>query len=392
MSVERNIIAPAHIRDRPQRRLRFAERDSLFWRRAWGGLWAGGAFLASASAMGTPTGLGAALDAMLMVLAATAVMGLLSLLLALAFAWVRLPLPRLFAGGAAALAAGACAALKLSGAGWTVSILLAAAFTACGTAAGMLLSALLAGADRIRRPGSRTPAFRVAVFAASLLLLLPMAVRLSEDIGERRAGESADRAFAPPSSGQAGYQVFTYGSGSDRREEFGEDALLVSGTADASSLLPSWTWIKSLYWGFDPSRLPLNGTVWLPDGQEPAPLALLVHGNHLAEQDSDKGYAYLGELLASRGYAAVSVDENFLNYSVWSDIPEDDMRLRSWLLLRHLEQLARWAEQPDNPFHGRIDLSRTALIGHSRADRPQRWLRTPPAGSAAASMGSPSGL
>ncbi|MGU3470455.1 hypothetical protein ACLBWT_04710 [Paenibacillus sp. D51F] len=366
MSVERNIIAPAQVRDRQRRWLRFAERDSLFWRRAWGGLWAAGAFLASASAMGAPTGFGAAQDAMLMVLAATAVLGLLSMLLAIVFALVRLPLPRLFAGGAAALLAGACAALKLSGAGWAVSIMLAAAFTACGMAAGMLLSALHAGADRRRRLGSGKPAFRFAVFAASLLLLLPMAVRMSEDIGERMAGESADYAFAPTSSGQAGYQVFTYGSGSDRREEFGEDAMLVSRTADASSLLPSWTWIKSLYWGFDPSRLPLNGTAWLPEDKEPAPLALLVHGNHLAEQDSDKGYAYLGEMLASRGYAAVSVDENFLNYSLWSDIPDDDMLLRSWLLLRHLEQLAEWAEQPGNPFYGRIDLSRTALIGHSR--------------------------
>ncbi len=366
MSVERNFNAAVRGRNRPQRWLRFAERDTLFWRRAWGGLWAAGALLAAASAMGLPTGLGAPLDVMLTVLAATAGLGLLSMLLALAFALVRLPLPRVFAGGAAALLAGACAALKVSGAGWTVSILLAAAFTACGMAAGMLLSALHAGADRRRRPGSGKPAFKITVLAASLLLLLPMTVRMSEDFGERMAGESADYAFAPLSGGETGYQVFTYGSGSDRREEFGEDAMLVSKTADASSLLPSWTWIKSLYWGFDPSRLPLNGTAWMPDDTEPAPLALLVHGNHLAEQDSDKGYAYLGEMLASRGYAAVSVDENFLNYSVWSDIPDDDMLLRSWLLLRHLEQLAEWAEQPGNPFYGRIDLSRTALIGHSR--------------------------
>ncbi|WP_157053890.1 hypothetical protein [Paenibacillus sp. D9] len=384
MSVERNFIAPVRVADRPKRRLRFAERDSLFWRRAWGGLWAAGAFLASASAMGTPTGFGASQDVMLMVLAATAAMGLFSMLLAIVFTWLRLPLPRLFAGGAATLLSGSIAALKVSGAGWTGSVVIAAAYTACGMAAGMLLSALHAVSVRRCDDGAGTPAaFKAAAISAALLLLLPAAVRMSEDIGEAMAGEAADYALAQPPSGQGGYQAFTYGSGSDRREEFAEDAMLVSRTADASSLLPSWSPLKSLYWGFEPARLPLNGTAWLPDGEEPVPLVLLVHGNHLAEQDSDKGYAYLGEMLASRGYAAVSVDENFLNYSVWSDIPEDDMLLRSWLLLRHLEQLAEWAEQPDNPFYGRIDLSRTALIGHSRGGQAaamaadaSRWFGT----------------
>ena len=41
----------------------------------------------------------------------------------------------------------------------------------------------------------------------------------------------------------------------------------------------------------------------------------MVHGNHDMEDFSDPGYAYLGELFASRGIIAVSVDENFLNSS-----------------------------------------------------------------------------
>ena len=43
------------------------------------------------------------------------------------------------------------------------------------------------------------------------------------------------------------------------------------------------------------------------------PLVLVVHGNHDMKDFSDPGYAYLGELLASRGYIMVSVDMNFIN-------------------------------------------------------------------------------
>ena len=69
---------------------------------------------------------------------------------------------------------------------------------------------------------------------------------------------------------------------------------------------------------------------------------------------------------ASGGFIAVSVDENFLNYSVWSGIPKPDMKLRSWLLLRHLTEIAELSRTPGNPFHGRVDLGRIGLVGHSR--------------------------
>ena len=73
----------------------------------------------------------------------------------------------------------------------------------------------------------------------------------------------------------------------------------------------------------------------MPEGDGPFPLVLIVHGNHLMEQFSDEGYAYLGEMLASRGFIAVSVDENFLNYSFWGNIPDNDMKVRAWILLKH---------------------------------------------------------
>ena len=89
------------------------------------------------------------------------------------------------------------------------------------------------------------------------------------------------------------------------------------------------------------------------------------------EDSSDPGYAYLGELLASRGFIVASVDENFLNLSPLVDllifqslIEEDD--LRGWLLLEHLQTWRDWNSDPDSVFYQKVDLDHVALIGHSR--------------------------
>lgn len=171
----------------------------------------------------------------------------------------------------------------------------------------------------------------------------------------------------PSEKGNYVVNAFAYGSGEDRhRSEFGEDTDEVSLPVDASAYIDSWPWLRDKFWGFDETDLPLNGRVWLPEGEGPFPIVLMVHGNHLMEKFSDGGYGYLGELLASRGIAAVSVDENFLNYSVWSGIPKQDMKLRAWLLLKHIQQIQRFSEQPESSFYGRIDFGRIALLGHSR--------------------------
>jgi hypothetical protein len=44
----------------------------------------------------------------------------------------------------------------------------------------------------------------------------------------------------------------------------------------------------------------------------------------------------------------------------------EEMPLRAWLLLKHLESWRDWNATPGNPFHGQVDLERVALIGHSR--------------------------
>ncbi|MDZ7646020.1 MAG: hypothetical protein U5K54_01920 [Cytophagales bacterium] len=61
--------------------------------------------------------------------------------------------------------------------------------------------------------------------------------------------------------------------------------------------------------GIGVNQFPSNGRVWYSEGEGVFPLVLVVHGNHGMEEYSDPGYAYLGELLASRGFIVVFVDE-----------------------------------------------------------------------------------
>jgi len=163
-----------------------------------------------------------------------------------------------------------------------------------------------------------------------------------------------------------------YGSGHDRhRVEYGADADLVTEPVDGSALVERWTELRTAYWGFGPEALPLNGRVWYPEGEGPFPLVLIVHGNHAMEDFSDHGYAYLGELLASRGFILVSVDENYLNLSPFADALivsslKEENDLRGWLLLEHLRVWRDWNSTSDNPFYHKVDLDNLALIGHSR--------------------------
>ena len=157
-----------------------------------------------------------------------------------------------------------------------------------------------------------------------------------------------------------------YGSGTDRRRAVYRDSVtlrtgVVNGTpfirgADPKLLKERWK-----YWGFDAKRLPVNGRVWYPEGPGPFPLVLIVHGNHNMKDFSDPGYAYLGELLASRGYIMASVDENFLNGNLRA---ENDAR--GWMLLQHLVAWRRFNADSASPLFRKVDLTRIALMGHSR--------------------------
>ena len=181
-------------------------------------------------------------------------------------------------------------------------------------------------------------------------------------------------ALALENPGQPGpytVQHLTYGSGTDRlRPEYAEGATLITETVDGA---PIYAGVGGLLgdlntrlWGFDYTHLPLNAHVWYPEGAGPFPLVMIVHGNHTATEFSEAGYAYLGEHLASRGYIAVSVDENFLNGNMMGDGGGQEMPLRAWLLLKHLALWREWNADNANPFYGQVDLERVALIGHSR--------------------------
>ena len=162
----------------------------------------------------------------------------------------------------------------------------------------------------------------------------------------------------------------TYGSGADKhRPEYGEEAEIKTDPVDATLLVKgSKGWKMSLrkwYWGFDVDAFPVNGRIWYPEGDGPFPLVLIVHGNHKMEDFSDPGYAYLGELLASRGFIFVSVDENFFNSSFLSGLKRENDG-RGWMLLKHLEVWREWNCTPSNPFFGKVDMDYIGLIGHSR--------------------------
>ena len=164
---------------------------------------------------------------------------------------------------------------------------------------------------------------------------------------------------------------FTYGSGTDKqRNEFRDGIKYKTPTVDASLLLPEWkgdkTKWRQRYWGFGVKNFPLNGRVWMPEGDGKFPIVLIVHGNHGMEEYSDPGYAYLGELLSSRGFIAVSIDENFANGTWSGDFMGKEMPARAWLLLKHLEQWATWANDPTHGLYQKADLNNVVLAGHSR--------------------------
>ena len=174
----------------------------------------------------------------------------------------------------------------------------------------------------------------------------------------------------PGSPGSFEVDQFSYGSGHDeRRPAFGSAATVITPTVDASAVLPRLgagaDEIREWFWGFGPTALPLDGLVWMPRGDGPFPLVLVVHGNHAMGDFSEDGYGYLAEHLASRGFIAVSVDQDFLNGSWVGEWHGNEQLVRAWLLLLHLDQwrtLERDAVEPG------------LRQGRPRSDRPDRAL------------------
>lgn len=183
-------------------------------------------------------------------------------------------------------------------------------------------------------------------------------------------------ALALPDPSQPGpyrFSTFIYTAGTEKhRPEYGgaDQGALKSRTVDGSKIFKGpegWrARLYQWYWGFDTKKMPLNARVWMPDGAGPFPVVLCVHGNHQAQEFSDPGYAYLGELLASRGIIFATIDENFINSSWIDGMGAKETAARGWLLLEHLKLLREWNSTKGHRFEHKIDLDRIALMGHSR--------------------------
>lgn len=213
------------------------------------------------------------------------------------------------------------------------------------------------------------------LIVATIFLVLPGREQASYTAADREVLHPVGQLALPDPSLPGAYSVgvLTYGAGSDKhRKEFGETASILSGTVDGSAFLGGWDRLpgrlRSAFWGFGPGELPLNGRVWMPEGEGPFPVILIVHGNHLDRDFSDSGYAYLAEHLASHGYLAVSVDENFLNHGLtdFNHSLEEENDARGWLLLKHLELLRSWNSDSTSDFFGKADTEQVILVGHSR--------------------------
>ncbi len=205
--------------------------------------------------------------------------------------------------------------------------------------------------------------------AAALLALAacrPAGSLLVPDDSALQLAKNTMAAPNPAERGTLAVKFLYYGNGTDKnRAEFRDSVTIktrtVNGTpylrgGDKKRLKKRWD-----YWGFDEKRLPVNARVWYPEGAGPFPLFLIVHGNHDMKKFSDPGYQYLGEHLASRGYIVASVDENFLNGDLRN---ENDAR--GWMLLKHLAVWRAWNADTASLFHGKVDMTRIAIAGHSR--------------------------
>ena len=219
---------------------------------------------------------------------------------------------------------------------------------------------------RISTIHGRRHALAVTLTAALVAGACAAPLKLAHDDSEVVLTRQLLVAPNPSQPGSFGVKTLYYGSGTDKQRAVYRDSVtlktaVVNGAKFAAAPDPKQAKIRKNYWGFDFTKLPVNGRVWYPDAPGPFPLVLVVHGNHDMKQFSDPGYQYLGELLASRGYVVASVDENFLNGNIRG---ENDAR--GWMLLKHLQSWKRFNDSTGSPLQGKVDMHNIALMGHSR--------------------------
>jgi hypothetical protein len=122
-----------------------------------------------------------------------------------------------------------------------------------------------------------------------------------------------------------------------------------------------------------------------------SPLVLFLHGVHDTCYDpnkeiicsftwpcepgclsipSHKGYRYVTNILASNGFITISIAANGIIAQEFFKTKDSGAEVRSLLIRHHLNLWAQWNEFGTDPwrglFHGKVDLNRVVLVGHSR--------------------------
>ncbi len=112
--------------------------------------------------------------------------------------------------------------------------------------------------------------------------------------------------------------------------------------------------------GITMDKVPLRATVFRPSASGKFPIVFILHGNHAPEEASFQGHAWLQQHLASHGYIAVAIDQDFLNGGF------GEMDARAIVLLRHMQLWRKWSTTYGNAYYNKVDMTKIALVGHSR--------------------------
>ncbi len=114
--------------------------------------------------------------------------------------------------------------------------------------------------------------------------------------------------------------------------------------------------------------------VYLPTEKAAAPVVLFSHGLG----GSREGSSFLGKHWAARGYVCVFVQHHGSDTAIWQGKPPEEARdaLKSAMNLENfffrvqdvpavLDQLQHWNLESGHALHGRLDMKRVGMSGHS---------------------------
>ena len=123
--------------------------------------------------------------------------------------------------------------------------------------------------------------------------------------------------------------------------------------------------VRDKFFGKTLRETEVKGRVYAPKDLDRAPVLFVLHGNHRFTTKNYLGYDYLGNYLAKRGIAMVSVDENMLNgFFKFGLSNENDAR--AVLLLENIKNILSRNKVTDSELYNKFDPENIALLGHSR--------------------------